>query len=336
MIAIHSENTDFSKRWINYCKEKEIPYKIVNCYDNNIIEHLKDCKALFWHHNHRSFEDLLFAKQLLFALEHAGVKVFPDFKTGWHFDDKVAQKYLFEASGVPLVPSYVFYDKQQALEWAKNTTYPKVFKLRGGAGSSNVKLVKSYNENKKLIKKAFNKGFPALNKKGKILDAIKLYKEGSVPFINIFKAIYLMYVKPSYYSKMISNERGYVYFQDFIANNKTDFRIKVVDQKCWGFQRVVRKNDFRASGSGKLIFDNSKIPIEMIKIALETSQTLGLQSVAFDFVINNNQPLIVEISYCFGMDSSELNYGYWDQDLKFYKGSFNPFGWMIESVINKV
>src|SRR5690606_32178503 len=171
MIAIHSENTDFSKRWINYCKEKEIPYKIVNCYDTDIVDQVRGCTALFWHHNHRSFEDLLFAKQLLFALEHAGIKVFPDFKTGWHFDDKVAQKYLFEASGVPLVPSYVFYDKQQALEWAKNTTYPKVFKLRGGAGSSNVKLVKNYFENKKIINKAFKKGFPAIDKKENVLDS---------------------------------------------------------------------------------------------------------------------------------------------------------------------
>lgn len=41
MIAIHSENTDFSKRWINYCKEKRLPYKIVNCYDTDIVAQVR-------------------------------------------------------------------------------------------------------------------------------------------------------------------------------------------------------------------------------------------------------------------------------------------------------
>src|SRR5690606_74576 len=168
-IAIHLETSDFSKRWIRYCKEYGVNYKVVNCYDTNIIEQLKDCNALFWHHNHRSFEDLLFAKQLLFVLEYSNIRVFPNFKTGWHFDDKIGQKYLFEAKNIPLIPTYVFYNKDKALEWARNTTYPQVFKLRGGAGSSNVKLVKNYFENKKLINKAFKKGFPAIDKKGKVL-----------------------------------------------------------------------------------------------------------------------------------------------------------------------
>ena len=33
---------------------------------------------------------------MTYALEHKGIKVFPDSKTCWHFDDKVGQKYLFE------------------------------------------------------------------------------------------------------------------------------------------------------------------------------------------------------------------------------------------------
>src|SRR5690625_3021554 len=66
-------------------------------------------------------KDVMAARKILFALEHAGVQVFPDFRTAWHFDDKVAQKYLLEAIGAPLVPSYVFYDKEQALTWVRAT-----------------------------------------------------------------------------------------------------------------------------------------------------------------------------------------------------------------------
>src|SRR5690606_24969951 len=117
-------------------------------------------------------------KKILFALEHAGIKVFPDFKTGWHFDDKVAQKYLLEAINAPLVPSYVFYDKQQALNWAKKTIYPKVFKLKGGAGSANVKLVRSESEAIKLINIAFGKGFSQFNRLDNFKESLRKYKEG--------------------------------------------------------------------------------------------------------------------------------------------------------------
>jgi hypothetical protein len=36
-IAIHHKSGSFSERWIEYCKEKDIPYMLVNCYDTDII-----------------------------------------------------------------------------------------------------------------------------------------------------------------------------------------------------------------------------------------------------------------------------------------------------------
>ena len=54
----------------------------------------------------------------MFSVEASGKKVFPDFNTVWHFDDKVGQKYLLEALDLPLVPTWVFYDKTEALQWA--------------------------------------------------------------------------------------------------------------------------------------------------------------------------------------------------------------------------
>ncbi|MDZ7775701.1 MAG: hypothetical protein U5L09_08955 [Bacteroidales bacterium] len=100
----------------------------------------------------------------MFSVQQSGKKAFPDFNTSWHFDDKVGQKYLLESIGAPIVPSYVFYSKKEALDWAHNTTFPKVFKLRGGAGSSNVKLIEKRKQAVKVINKAFGKGFPQYNK----------------------------------------------------------------------------------------------------------------------------------------------------------------------------
>lgn len=98
-LAIHHRKGSFSDRWIDYCDSNHIEYKVVNAFDTDIMEQLIGYDALMWHHHHGKYEDVLAAKPILFALEQAGVQVFPDFSTGWHFDDKVGQKYLLEAIG---------------------------------------------------------------------------------------------------------------------------------------------------------------------------------------------------------------------------------------------
>ena len=168
-IAIHEREGSFSDGWINYCKINAIPYKIVNAYKSNIIEQVSDCSALMWHHHHGIFKDALFAKQLSFSLQQAGKRVFPDFATCWHFDDKVGQKYLLESIGVPFVPTYIFYSKDEALRWIDKAIFPKVFKLRGGAGSSNVRLLKTKKEAIKFTKRAFGKGFKPFNSWEKLI-----------------------------------------------------------------------------------------------------------------------------------------------------------------------
>lgn len=130
-IAIHKRDGSFSDGWISYCEKNNIDYKIVNAFDSDIVEQVKDCDAFMWHHRHAD-SDALFSKQLLYSLEIAGKKVFPNFNTTWHFDDKVGQKYLLESIGVPLVPSHAFYTKTEAKSYINKCNYPTIFKLRGG------------------------------------------------------------------------------------------------------------------------------------------------------------------------------------------------------------
>jgi glutathione synthase/RimK-type ligase-like ATP-grasp enzyme len=333
MIAIHKTGS-FAKRWIEYCKANDINYKVVNAYDNDIILQIKNCDALMWHHDHGKYKDVLTAKKILFALEHAGIKVFPDFNTGWHFDDKVAQKYLLEAIDAPLVPSYVFYDKTEAINWAKNTSYPKVFKLKGGAGASNVKLVKNQSQALKLINKAFSKGFSQFDSWQNLKDRYEKYKRGKDTLIGLVKGVGRLFINTDY-AKQQSKEKGYIYFQEFIANNDSDTRVVIVGNYAVAEKRFVRKGDFRASGSGEFSYVN--INLKAIGLAFEISKKLKLQCVAFDFVEDDNSnPLIVEISYGFGTAGINKAPGYWDSGLNWHEGKFNPQEWMVEDLVNSL
>lgn len=332
-IAIHHALNSFSERWIEYCQEKNISYKIVNAYDSNIIEAVKDCDVFLWHHHHANYKDVLFAKQLLYSLQIAGIKVFPDFNTTWHFDDKVGQKYLLESIGAPMVPSHVFYSKQDALSWIEKSSFPKVFKLRGGAGASNVKLAHTKSEARKLVKKAFGKGFSQFDRCGYFKERLKKWRQGQDSLMGVFKGLARLFVTTDF-AKMHSVEKGYIYFQDFMPNNSFDIRVVVVAGKyAMGERRMVRKGDFRASGSG--VFDYSNIDPQIIKISFDIAKKLQLQSVAFDFIYNaNKEPLIVELSFGFGTKGIKYCPGYWTNDMQWHEGKQIDFcGWMIDEII---
>lgn len=334
-IGIHHRAAGFSQHWVKYCELNNIEYKIVNAFDSDIVEQLKDCDAFMWHHHHADYKDAIAAKKILFSLEHAGVIVYPDFKTGWHFDDKVAQKYLLEAVGAPLVSSYIFYDKKKAENWAREASYPKVFKLKGGAGSSNVRLVESRTDALKLIKKAFGPGFSQFDRYNYLKDRFNKFRIGSDTLLGLMKGVARLFLVPDF-AKHQPPERGYVYFQDFIPNNKFDTRVVVVaGEKAVAETRFVRKNDFRASGSGRFSYEG--VREDIVAISFKVARVLDMQSVAFDFVIDErDQPLIVEISYGFGTEGISRAPGFWDSSLKWHKGDVTLEKWILESVVRKI
>ena len=331
MIAIQNNNSGFSKRWKSYCEKKGIPFKMVDFYQSNITDHVKECNAVMWHFSHTGHIDFLMAKQLLFSLEQAGKKIFPDFNTVWHFDDKVGQKYLLEALEIPLVNSYVFYQKNQAIKWAKETKYPKVFKLRGGAGSVNVKKVNSVSEAIKLINKAFGRGFKH-SSLVPLSEMIARFKAGKTPLLSVIKSLIRIFI-PTDFSKKYGRAKGYIYFQDFIPNNDHDIRIIVIDEKAFAIKRMVRKNDFRASGSGTILYEKELFKESDINLAFQIHNKIKSQCTAMDFVYDKGQPKVVEISYGFSPEGYDSCPGFWDKDLNWYEGKFDPYGWMVEEVL---
>lgn len=336
-IAIHSSKGSFSDRWITYCQANKVNYKVVNCYESNIIHHLDGCDGLLWNWNQNDYKAALFARQLTISLEKKGLKVFPNVNTSWHFDDKVGQKYLLEAINTPLVKSYIFYSRSEALNWLETTAFPKVFKLRCGAGSSNVRLVKNKKTAKSLVKKAFGNGFAKVNNGSRLRDRIWLLKrDKNLNAIGgVIKGFARMFIRTKS-ERSLPKEKGYIYFQDFIPNNQYDTRIVVIGDRCFGGIRFCRKGDFRASGSGISKYETELIDKNFIRIAFDIAKKLNLQSVAFDFVWDNDSPKVVEMSYCFLGESADRCQGYWERDLKWYNDNINPQYLIIKNFMNSI
>jgi len=334
LLAIHDSKFGFSPRWIKYCNDNGIPYKLVDCHADDIIRQLEPCSALLWHYSQSDPRDLLIARQILLALEHAQFTLFPDFRTAWHFDDKVGQKYLFDALKIPTMNTYVFVERSDALKWAATADYPKVFKLRHGAGSSNVQLVHNAAQAERLIARAFRRGFPVYNPWDNLKDRFYKWRLGKYGALELLKGVARFFYPPRF-SRVLGRETGYVYFQDFAANNDSDIRVIVIGERAFGIRRWTRPDDFRASGSGRISYEPDKVDIECVELAFQISKKIGSSCTAFDFVRKADGSLaVLEISYGFIASGYDECPGYWDSDLIWHEGRFNPQGWVIDLCLN--
>jgi glutathione synthase/RimK-type ligase-like ATP-grasp enzyme len=337
-IAIHQYLDVFTKRWVDYLTINNIEFNFVDCYSNNIIKDMKEYDILLWSWNLSEFESLNFAKELIYSLEKMNKIVFPDFKTSFFYDNKIGQKYLLESIDAPFIKTYVFYKKKEAINWIEMTSFPKVFKLSGGAGALNVKLCKSKKEALKFTNIAFGKGFSQFDRVAWFKDKLSKFKSSpsKLTTFNLLKSFARLFVKTKK-ENLMSEEKGYIYFQEFIPNNTFDIRVVVINSKAFAFKRLCRDNDFRASGSGNILYEKSEIDERCIQIAFNTSKKLEVQSMAYDFVFDkNNEPLIVEISYHFASKASDNCVGYWDDTLNWHETNINPQDMIIESLLEKL
>lgn len=316
-IAIHKEGS-WNEKVAAYCVENKIEHQLIDFKSSNIIEKLNGFTHAFWLYHHANPNDVVFAPKILSAIDRLNIKVFPNNETRFHFDDKVAQKYLFEALNIETPQAWVFYDEASACEWSKaDVILPIVAKLKGGAGSYNVKLIRSNRELNSYIKKCFNggiKNYPSITK-----DLI--HKTKQTHKANGFKSVLKRAMRIPGFLKAYNERKkyspvdiGYVYFQEFVPGNKSDIRVSVVGDKAWAYTRFVRENDFRASGSGSMCFDHKKIPDSLIEKSFSSAKSLKMQSCCFDWVkdTRDNSFKVVEVSMGFVDDYVIKCGGYFD------------------------
>ena len=138
------------------------------------------------------------------------------------------------------------------------------------------------------------------------------------------------------YARLEGKEVCYSYFQDYIPNNDHDIRVIVIGDKAFAIKRMVRTNDFRASGSGYILYDRQLFDAGLIRLSFEITQKLQSQCVAFDYVFDNDKPLLIEISYGFSPEGYDPCPGFWDIDLNWHQGNFDPYGWMVENLLKQI
>ena len=318
----YGPNDASSPIWSRLLKEAGHEVREVNVYRADILDQLKECDGFMWRHAHVPHMRQV-AKRLLPVIEgELGLVVYPDQKTCWHYDDKIAQAQLLEAAGIPTPKTWVWFDKVAALGWLQNAKYPIVLKLWTGAGSTNVRLVQSFAEAECWICRLFNRGVSSLEPrrfslKDRILDVLRILFHGEL-------------------EHPWELHKNYVLFQEFLADNEFDTRITVIGNRAFGYRRYNRPNDFRASGSGNFDVNPMYIDKETVKLAFDVAQQLGAQSVAIDGLKKGDRPVVGEISYTYVSWMVQACPGHWDSDLNWHDGSMWPEEAQVQDFLERL
>ena len=335
VIAVHGTN-GLAERWPKLIREFGLECRSVNGYGNSIIDDLHGCDALLWHVSQDSVTDLRFARSVLLAAARLGLRVYPNHQTVWHFDDKAAQKYLLESIGAPLADTWVFYDRNEALEFVERATYPLVWKLRGGAGSLNVRLLRDRDQARRMVATMFGKGVAAFPP-GRAVQAAAAsalqHNRDLTWLLRNGRRVIGRYLRRS---RTRDAERGYILLQRYIEGNDHDVRVMVVGHRAFSSRRQVRRGDFRASGSGQNIFlDEHETDRRLIDIGFKIARDVGAQTLALDFVFEpvSNEPVLLEMSYVMPPKALEAHKGYFDEAFVWHQGSYDLARMVLQDLL---
>lgn len=342
IVGIHPENQGFETRWADALATCGCEVRWLNLLAPDALDQARACHGIMWHFPHLP-TPMRRAKTILHVIEtELGIPVFPDLRTAWHFDDKVAQHYLLKAHDIPMPATWVFWRREEAQNWARSARYPVVLKLASGAGSQGVYLVQSQQEALRWIKLLFGRsGFiPKAYIPPKASRWRQMWcelRQVGLRLMSISSYLILGRYPPLPQVQWMP-EKDYVLFQEFVPGNAFDTRVTVIGNRAFAFRRTNRPNDFRASGSG--CFDTAPEQIEMacIRLAFATAMKLGMQSMACDILFDpaKQRHVITEISYAYVDWVVAKCPGYWDRDLKWHPGSMWPEEAHVEDFLARV
>ncbi|MGI6393705.1 MAG: hypothetical protein ACOX2F_03065 [bacterium] len=215
-----------------------------------------------------------FVEDILLGLREKGATLIPDFKYFRAHHNKVFMEILRDASkleNIKNIKSYYFGTKDEFEYKKKEISLPAVIKNAEGATSSGVYLANAKNIDFIIKKVSFAGAF--------------------LPYLkNIVKKILK---KPIYPVSLFRNK---FIIQNYIEGLKGDFKILVYGEKYYVLERKNRKNDFRASGSGK--FSLPEVAnTELLNFAKNVFESFDVPFVSLDIAEKNGEFFLIEFQF---------------------------------------
>ncbi len=243
---------------------------IITYYDfvNNSQEfNMSGCFFFYASSQYQEYKHYI--EDIMLDVERRGGNLLPSYDMLRCHENKFYQEIVKKRLSLPSPRSLLIGSLEDNHESCSWLSFPCVAKLPFGFGSSTVGLLSSMSELKLYIKN----NLIATVKKRKNIFAVK--KKNS-----IYKGNYPL-------------STGRIILQEYVSELEYDWKVLVFWDKIFTLKRFVRKNDFRASGSGN--FDKYATPSnELLTFCSEIRHRLNTPFVSLDIVEKNNNFFVIE------------------------------------------
>jgi len=339
-LLLSSDNRlfpNYSEKFREILDKNAISYILIDPNSINMLDELASCTHLLFRHSQGDTDMMLYDSVFHVAKNIYHLKCSPDYSTFWSYENKIKEYYLLKSSGSPVVETNIFWDRKNAYRFLQMSSFPLIVKLYKGAASSNVVKINTISEGGKIINRIFGKGVKFGKMPGRS-NLTSISNLGISTYVHIKIRSFLITIgildRNNPYSEW-QIQKDAILFQKFLPNNNFDTRVTIIGNRAFAFRRFVRSNDFRASGSGNLDLNPNEIDHRCISIAFEVSKKLDFETMAYDFIYDENKiPLICEISYCFVDRVVRSCPGYWDDKLTWHDGQNWPQYYQLIDFLN--
>lgn len=157
--------SDFSGQmhrfYIDACKDMNVSYRVLDLVAENWLDafHRDDCDAyLVWPTIQSTTIKQLFDDRLYLLETEMGKALYPTWKECWLTEHKPRLRDWLGARNFPQTRTWVFYERQDALDFAETASLPLVVKTAMGASASGVKVIHQRSALRSMIRRAFDRG----------------------------------------------------------------------------------------------------------------------------------------------------------------------------------
>lgn len=207
-----------------------------------------------------------YLKDLMYIINQK-CKIIPNYQMLLSHENKGFQEILKKENKFGSLQGNYFFDIDQSV-----LPFPKVLKTISGAGSSGVFLVKNLQDSAKIKREFFDTSL-----KRKFIKTQRKFK-----------------LNEQEYKIYNYRHKGFNLFveQEFIPNLNNDYKVLIFGNRFYVLQRSVRKNDFRASGSG--LFDFVKPPENVLNFAKKIFEILDNPYLSLDIAQSESGCHLIE------------------------------------------
>lgn len=228
-----------------------------------------------------------YIEDIVLGLEISNAQLIPQYKYLRAHHNKVLQEIIrqcYKLDSIKNIESSVYGIPQESLEKARGFKYPLVVKPAAGASSTDVKLVMQQSGLLSAVSSVARVIYPRQSVKVDIAHRI------------VKKALKIVKRKRKQPQNTIVQYKKKYIIQEFIPDLEGDYKVLVYGDKYFVLRRENRKNDFRASGSGKFTWPVS-LPIGFLDYAKEIFDYFNVPYISLDIAYNGSDYFLIEFQF---------------------------------------